>query len=61
MPDAPTDRALYEEKRAVIERIKRHIGIWEEDKRMRIFGRLLLREIDRIETEEAERTLSQGR
>ena len=49
-------RATIEEQRAVIERIRTHVGVWLHDKRMRIAGEILLAEIDRIQAEEAERT-----
>jgi hypothetical protein len=52
--------AKCEEQAAVIERIKAYIRPMETDKRMRIFGGMLLREIERAQKEEAERT-RQGR
>lgn len=48
-------RALYEEKKAVIERIKAYMEPWKRDRRMRVMGEILLGEIARIEKEEAER------
>lgn len=48
-------RALYEEKKAVIERIKAYVEPWKRDRRMRVMGEILLGEIARIEKEEAER------
>lgn len=49
------------EKEAIIARIKAYIAPWKTDKRMRIMGEIFLREIDRIEKEEAERSASGGR
>lgn len=46
-------RAKVDEQRAVIERIKRYFQPWLQDKRMRISGEIVLREIARIEAEEA--------
>lgn len=69
-PDDPPEslyrqaRALYEqreEKAAVIARIKQYVEPWKNDKRMRIMGQIFLREIERIETEEAEKTQREGR
>lgn len=48
-------RALYEEKKAVVERIKAYVEPWKRDRRMRVMGEILLGEIARIEKEEAER------
>lgn len=50
------DRAELEEKKAVIERIRAHIALWKGDKRLRIAGEILLRDIQRFEQEEAEKT-----
>lgn len=47
--------ARYEEKRRVIARIREYVEPWRRDKRMKVMGEILLREIDRIEREEAER------
>ena len=49
-------RAKHDEARAVVERIKRYVEPWMNDKRMRIMGGILLREIERVEKEEAEKT-----
>jgi hypothetical protein len=54
-------RARYEEKVAVIERIKAYIAPWMTDKRMKIMGQIMLREIERYEKEEAEKTERDGR
>lgn len=56
----PTDppASLYEQARiqhAVIERIKQHVGLWKSDKRLRIAGEILLRDIETFEREEAAR------
>lgn len=51
-------RAFYieaQEKAAVIERIKAYVAPWRTDKRMKVMGEILLREIERAETEEAAR------
>ncbi len=47
-----------EERKAVIERIRAHIALWKGDKRLRIAGEILLRDIERFEREEAEKTRS---
>lgn len=44
--------AALEEKEAVLTRIKQHVAVWLQDKRMRIAGEILLRDIERIENEE---------
>lgn len=54
-------RARYEEKKAVIARIKQYVEPWKRDKRMKILGEMLLREIQRIEDEEARKTQREGR
>lgn len=46
---------MCEEHEAVIRRIKEHIGLWKHDKRLKIAGEILLRDIERIEKEERER------
>lgn len=48
-------RAALAQKQAVIDRIKAHVGLWKQDKRMRIMGEILLADIERIEREEAAR------
>jgi len=48
--------ALAQEKAAVIERIKAYLEPWKNDKRMRVMGEILLKEIARVEQEEAERS-----
>lgn len=59
--DAERFRALLEEKKAVIERIKQYVEPWKTDKRLRVLRDMFLREIGRIEKEEAERTQREGR
>ena len=57
-------RRLHErtlELEAVIARIREYVEPWKRDKRMKILGEMLLREIDRIEAEEAARTQREGR
>jgi hypothetical protein len=54
---APSDaQALAAEKEAVIARIKAYLEPWQRDKRMKVMGEILMREIERIEQEEAEKT-----
>ena len=53
-------RTKLEEKEAVIARIKAYITPWLSDKRMRISGEIILREIERIEREESETTRGEG-
>ena len=48
-------RAKVEEQRLVIARIRKYFEPWLHDKRMKVSGEIVLREIDRIEKEEAER------
>lgn len=48
--------AERDEARAIVARIKEHIGLWTLDKRLRIAGEIILRDIQRFEAEEAERT-----
>lgn len=49
-------RAALAEKTAVVQRIKEYVGVWTQDKRMRVMGEIVLREIERIEREEAARS-----
>lgn len=48
-PELQASRAKVEKQRAVIERIRKHVRVWLQDKRMRITGQMLLAKIDRIE------------
>jgi hypothetical protein len=50
-----------EEQKAIMARIKAYIGLWKTDKRMKILGRILLDEFQRIENEEGEKTQQEGR
>lgn len=52
----PTAEQLLAEKIAVIARIRQYAEVMTTDKRMKVLGQILLREIERIEKEEAERT-----
>lgn len=49
-------RAACEERDAVVARIKAYLAPWARDKRMKVMGEILLKEIGRIEQEEARRT-----
>lgn len=48
-------KAQVEAQRAVIARIRKYFEPWLHDRRMRISGEIVLREIDRIEKEELEK------
>ena len=57
MTTSPPDlAAALAEKEAVLTRIKEHFGVWTRDRRMRIMGEMILRDIERFEREEAEKT-----
>lgn len=47
--------AERDELAAVLERVKQHIGLWRNDRRLRIAGEILLRDIARFEDEERAR------
>lgn len=43
------------EHEAVVARIKSYVGLWLQDRRMKVSGEILLKEIARYEREEAEK------
>lgn len=53
--------AKLAEKEAVIARVKAYLEVGLQDKRMRIWTKILLDEVARIEREEREKTQSGGR
>lgn len=57
----PSAEHLAAEKGAVVHRIKSYIGVMRQDKRMRTMAEILLREIERIEQEEAAKTARRER
>ena len=60
-PVEPTDAERVAELEAVVQRVKSYISVMTHDKRMRVMADILLREIDRIEEEEAAKTARGGR
>ena len=54
-------RAELDAQKAVLARVKQYVSFWLQDRRMKVSGEILLKEIARYEREESERATRDAR